>query len=145
MAHLGWLFVPSCLPPMRVRWSAFCLVLWMAAALLADAPRGEAIYREQCARCHGASGEGTKDNPDALAGDKSVEQLAALIAKTMPEDRDVKCTGDDATAVASYIHEAFYSPAAQLRNNPIRVELSRLTVRQYQNAVTDLIGSFRSQ
>jgi cytochrome c553 len=119
------------------------IVLWVLP-LWADPPRGEAIYREQCARCHGASGEGTKDYPDALAGDKSVEQLADLIARTMPEDKDVKCSGDDARDVAAYLHEAFYSPAAQLRANPVRVELSRLTVRQYQNSVTDLIGSFRS-
>ena len=31
------------------------------------------------------------------------------------------------------------------RNRPARIELSRLTVRQYQNAVTDLIGSFRGE
>jgi cytochrome c553 len=122
----------------------FVLFLLMATATWADPPRGEAIYREQCARCHGAAGEGTKDYPDALAGDKSIEQLTALIAKTMPEDKDIKCTGDDAREVASYMHEAFYSQAAQLLKNPVRVELSRLTVRQYQNAVTDLIGSFRS-
>src|SRR5205085_6438814 len=30
------------------------------------------------------------------------------------------------------------------RNRPPRIELSRLTVRQYQNTLADLIGSFRS-
>lgn len=115
-----------------------------ALPLRADPPRGEALYREQCARCHGAAGEGTADYPDALAGDKSVEQLADVIARTMPEDKDAKCSSAEARDVADYIHEAFYSPAAQLRTNPVRVELSRLTVRQYQNAVTDLLGSFRS-
>ena len=45
--------------------------------------------------------------------------------------------------VAAYIHEAFYSVDARVRNKPARVELSRLTVRQYQNALADLIGSFR--
>ena len=43
----------------------------------------------------------------------------------------------------TYIYETFYSPEARVRNKPARVELSRLTVRQYQNAVADLIGSFR--
>lgn len=129
---------------MRIHPLTACVVLLLASVLGADPPRGEIVYREQCARCHGAQGEGTADYPDALAGDKSVEQLADLIAKTMPEDKDVKCTGDDAREVSAYIHAAFYSPEAQLRQNPLRVELSRLTVRQYQNAVTDLIGSFRS-
>ena len=53
--------------------------------------------------------------------------------------------GEDAEKVAAYIYEAFYSKAAQARNpfRPARIELSRLTVRQYRNAVADLIGSFR--
>ena len=49
----------------------------------------------------------------------------------------------DAAKVAAYIYGEFYSPEAQVRNKPARVELSRLTVRQYQNAVADLVGSFR--
>src|SRR4051794_30007738 len=108
-----------------------CCLAFVIASASAEMPRGEAIYREQCARCHGVSGEGTKDNPDALAGDKSVEQLAALISKTMPEDKENKCSPEDAAAVAAHIFDAFYSPAAQLRTNPVRVELARLTVRQY--------------
>src|ERR687895_211345 len=51
----------------------------------------------------------------------------------------------DAARVAEYIYHRFYSPEAQARNKPARVELSRLTARQYQNAVADLVGSFRSK
>ena len=54
-----------------------------------------------------------------------------------------KCSAADAPKVAAYIHDAFYSPLAQERNRPARVALSRLTVRQLKNAVTDLVGSFR--
>ena len=61
----------------------------------------------------------------------------------MPQDSDEKCSPEDAHKVAAYIYDAFYSPEAQLRNKPVRIELSRLTVRQYQNSVADLIGSFR--
>ncbi|HEY2156907.1 MAG TPA: DUF1592 domain-containing protein [Isosphaeraceae bacterium] len=104
---------------------------------------GQRIYKEQCARCHGKAGEGSEDYPRTLAGDKSVKQLAKLIAKTMPEDDPGTCTGDNADAVASYIYDAFYSKTAQERNRPARIELARLTVRQYRNAVADLIGSFR--
>jgi len=46
--------------------------------------------------------------------------------------------------VSAFIHDAFYSPIAQERNRPARIELSRLTVRQYQNAVSDLVASFRN-
>ena len=61
----------------------------------------------------------------------------------MPEDDPGTCTGPEAEKVAAYIYDAFYSRTAQARNAPARVELARLTVRQYRNAVADLIGSFR--
>jgi cytochrome c553 len=109
----------------------------------ADAGPGEAIYRQQCAECHGASGEGTEDNPKPLAGDKSVAQLSKLIARTMPEDDPGTCVGEDADRVAAYIHEAFYTKNAKAAAKAPRIEVSRLTVRQYRNAVADLIGSFR--
>jgi Protein of unknown function (DUF1592)/Protein of unknown function (DUF1588)/PA14 domain/Protein of unknown function (DUF1595)/Cytochrome C oxidase, cbb3-type, subunit III len=108
--------------------------------LAADPPKGEAIYARQCLSCHGKAGEGSKEYPHALVGDKSVQELAKYIEKTMPEDDPGTCTGDDARKVAEFIHDAFYSTVAQARNQPARIELSRLTVRQYQNALTDLIG-----
>ena len=92
-------------------------------------------------------GEGTDDHyPRPLVGERSVAGLARLIAKTMPEDAPGECVGEDADKVAAYIYESFYSKAAQARNKfqPPRIELSRLTVRQYRNAVADLIGSFRA-
>lgn len=119
----------------------------LAAAVPASAgeePAGARIYRERCASCHGANGEGTEDEyPQPLAGDRSVGQLARYIARTMPADDPGACEGEDAEAVAAFIHEAFYSPAARARNRPARIELSRLTVGQYRNAVADLIGTFR--
>jgi len=126
------------------------LILAMASsAAWADGPvlSGEQIYRQKCASCHGASGEGTEDHyPRPLIGERPVASLARLIAKTMPEDAPGECVGVDAERVAAYIYNTFYSKDAQGRNKfrlP-RIELSRLTVRQYRNAVTDLIGSFRS-
>ena len=105
---------------------------------------GAEIYKADCSRCHGTKGEGVADKHDEpLYGDRSVEALARLIARTMPEDKDQKCSPADADKVAAYIHEEFYSPAARLRNQPARVQLSRLTVTQYENVIADLIGLFR--
>src|SRR5262245_48501258 len=135
-------------PTVRVRLTAtlvLLLPLAVAPAIAADADTGEQIYRERCASCHGAKGEGTLDEyPYPLIGQKSVGQLTRLIAKTMPADDPGTCTGPEAEKVATYIHETFYSKAAQVRNKPARVELARLTVRQYRNAVADLIGTFRT-
>src|SRR5436190_11850594 len=52
-------------------------LLWLAALLApgmvaAQGRTGEQIYRQQCATCHGAAGEGTEDNyPRRLAGERS--------------------------------------------------------------------------
>jgi hypothetical protein len=138
------------LPPVRIL-ACYGLILWFAAAAcplaaFADEGRkGEQIYRQRCAKCHGASGEGTDEEyPDPLTGDKSAVQLARFIAKKMPKDSPQKCSEEEAKNVAAYIFEAFYSKAAQERTKLPRIELARLTVRQYQNAIADLIGSFRT-
>lgn len=104
---------------------------------------GEQVYRQQCAGCHGIKGEGSKHYPKPLTGSQSVGQLARFIAQSMPPGPR-KCTGEDARKVAAYIYDAFYSPLAQERGRPARIELSRLTVGQYRNAVADLVGSFRA-
>ena len=115
-----------------------------ASARAADARSGAEIYKQLCASCHGPAGEGVKAHyPQPLAGDKSVAELAELITKTMPEGEPEKCVGPEAERVAQYLYDTFYSPIAQARNRPAKLELSRLTVRQYRNAVTDLLNSFR--
>jgi mono/diheme cytochrome c family protein len=112
----------------------------MPAARAADHP-GLAVYREHCVRCHGPDGSGTKNVPEPLAGDRSVNQLAAVIDETMPEDDPALVTGDAARQVAEYIHAAFYSRVARERNRPPRVEPSRLTARQYRNAIVDIFSA----
>jgi mono/diheme cytochrome c family protein len=124
-------------------WIFLILALVPAAINAADKP-GEKIYVDQCARCHGKAGEGVaKVYAQPLIGQKSVKQLAKYISETMPEDDPGSCKGPDADAVAEYIHESFYSPAAQARNKPARIELARLTNKQYRYALSDLVGSFR--
>jgi len=103
---------------------------------------GEKLFRAQCSSCHGAHGEGAAGYPKPLIGSKSVDQLNAFIAKSMPPG-PVHCSKAAAMKIAPYIFNAFYSPVAQARNRPPRVELSRLTVDQFRNSVTDLVGGFR--
>lgn len=133
--------------PIHTRLLFFSLAtigLAIPVARAEDPDLGERIYRDKCAVCHGEKGEGNPDEyPHPLAGDRSIAQLARLIERTMPADEPGTCKGDDAQAVAKFIHDAFYSKAARERNKPARVELARLTVRQYRNAVTDLVGGFQ--
>jgi cytochrome c553 len=118
---------------------------WLASAVAAEAPSGEQIFRQKCASCHGAAGEGTKKHKEPLVGDRALPELTKVIAKTMPENRPGSLSAEEAERVAAYIHETFYSAAARERNQPPRIELARLTVRQYRNAVADLVGTFRTQ
>ena len=128
-----------------LRWAGVLVLCVAQQTVHAAEHPGLAIYKEHCARCHADNGAGTKDVPDPLVGDFSVNQLAAYIDETMPEDDPTQVTGEAARQVAEYIHGAFYSPVARDRNRPARVELSRLTVRQYRNTVADLIASFRGR
>ena len=105
--------------------------------------RGRAVYESRCVSCHGKNGSGTTDVPAAIFGDRPTSDLADLVSRTMPEGSPEDCTGDDARAVAEWMQQQFYSPEAQAKLNPPRIELSRLTVSQYRNAIADLGASFR--
>ncbi len=127
---------------------AFCYLLGLAVAGLgrtaaAAELSGEQIFTTKCAACHGPHGEGTKKHRPPLAGDKSLAQLLDVIGREMPEDDPGTLSKHDTEAVANYVYTAMYSPTAQQRNRPARIELARLTVGQYRQAVADLIGSFR--
>ncbi len=123
---------------MRVVLPALFLAILSVSA--AAEPRGAVIYRELCAECHGAKGEGVEDGyEEPLYGDKSIADLADLIDRTMPEDEEELCVGEDAEAVAAYIFDAFYSPEAQARLHPPRIALARLTNRQYRESIADLV------
>jgi hypothetical protein len=123
---------------------AFVLTFILASVgVAADGPTGEQLYKRKCSTCHGADGQGSKAHPQALAGDKPLAELTKIVQKTMPEDDPGTLSADEAARVTAYVYDAFYSPDAQVRNRPPRVELSRLTVRQYRNALADLVGSFR--
>ena len=104
---------------------------------------GERIYRQTCADCHGGRGEGVeKKYKESLIGDWSQARLARYIEKNMPDDHPGTLAQRESEAVAAYVFDSFYSPAAQARLSPARIELAHLTNRQYAVAVADLIRSF---
>lgn len=127
----------------RLSW----LTLWLLTpyAFAATAPHpGKVIYDKLCLECHGDKGQGVEGKyDDSLVGNRTVDALAKKIEKTMPEDNEGACVGPDAQAVAAYIYDAFYSPEAQVRLNPPKKDLARLTIPQFRNSVMDVIGRFR--
>lgn len=134
-----------------------CAASPLGDSLAADAPAngraagkqdasGAALYQTLCADCHGPQGEGVDGAyDDPLTGGLSLLELTKYINDTMPQDEAERCVGEDARRVARYIFDTFYSDADRARHKPPRIELAHLTVRQYQNAVADLIGSFLGQ
>lgn len=131
-------------PRLTAAWCILVVLVFVGRSLAAEESRGAIVYREKCASCHGGKGEGVaNEHPTPLLGDRSVKELTLYIDKTMPKGSPEDCSTDEAAAVAEYIHHEFYSPLAQARNKPARIELSRLTVRQYQESLADLVGSFR--
>ena len=106
--------------------------------------RGRKIYQETCADCHGEQGEGVEGlYDDPLVGDATIGELTKQISATMPEGDAEACVGEDAASVASFIHHAFYSEAARIRNRPPRVSMVRLTAEQLRQSLADLHGRFQ--
>lgn len=123
--------------------AALFSALSCTVAPAASASSGAQIYRLKCADCHGAAGEGVAGKyREALTGDWALSKLSHYVAKNMPEDAPETLSARDAAAVSAYIYEAFYSPAAQERLNPARIQLAHLTNRQFAVTVADLIGRF---
>ena len=78
--------------------------------------RGEAIYKANCAQCHGADGAGQRSDGQTLfpavwgarsfnwgAGMSDIQNAAAFISVNMPQDRPGVLTGQQAWDVAAYI------------------------------------------
>ncbi|MFI4874280.1 MAG: c-type cytochrome, partial [Blastopirellula sp. JB062] len=125
-----------------LRWglTTFAVGILIVSAAPAAKPDGGEIFRRLCADCHGDQGEGVSGAAEnALRGNKSIAELAMTIEATMPEDDPSACQGEEAKAVAQFIHEKFYAGETA----PARIELARLTVDQYENTLADLIASFR--
>lgn len=126
--------------------AAACTLVSAAAGAAPPPPPhpGKIIYDKLCLECHGDKGQGVEGKyDDMLTGNRTVDALAKKIEKTMPEDNEGACVGPDAKAVAAYIYDAFYSPAAQARLHPPAKDLARLTIPQFRNNVMDLVGRFR--
>jgi thiosulfate dehydrogenase len=77
-----------------------------------DSSRGHALFRENCARCHGTDGQGIGVVP-ALWGRSSysigasmarVERAASFIRRNMPIDRPGSLTDQQAFDIAAYIN-----------------------------------------
>jgi hypothetical protein len=102
--------------------------------------RGAALYQQMCQVCHGETGEGglgpvLRDTP------RKHHELRAAIEDRMPANNPGQCTGECATAIASFIRQGLTSSALRcdaVPPGPRRLRL--LTRREYRATVRDLFG-----
>lgn len=78
--------------------------------------RGQDIYIQQCAACHGANGEGGSGGPLTPDTCNSCQTLPGLIernANTMPPHQPALCIGDCAEQTARYIKAGYIEVSPQ--------------------------------
>ena len=82
-----------------------------------DAGRGQGLYAQQCASCHGASGKGgiaqAIDSPENCPSCASQSSLAAYIDAEMPDSNPASCTGSCAQDIAAFIRAQIYTDASE--------------------------------
>ena len=118
--------------------------LGLAAAAAADPnsanAKGEAVYARQCLSCHGKGGKGARSIRTRWWATSRFSNCPSTSPRRCPTTTPTPAPATRLGRWRNTSTAAFYSNVARARNQPARIELSRLTVRQYQNAVCDLIG-----
>lgn len=98
---------------------------------------GKALFGTRCAPCHGARGEGGSGYNKPLSDSRSAAELTAFVAKSMPPGQGTPRL--QAQAIATYLKATLGAPTSNAR-----VELQRLTVRQFRNSVADLLTGYHA-
>lgn len=106
---------------------------------------GEQVYSKHCMECHGDRGQGVVDEyGKPLVGEWPLQKLVRYVEKTMPDDKPGLVKGKDAENVARFIFDSFYKKP-ELFQKESRVELARLTNRQFRQSLSDLFAQFEGQ
>ena len=126
-----------------MRWAALLALVWACANEgPSNAPPteldGAEIYAEQCARCHGAVGQGRR-GPPVTGWTDTREALVEVIDETMPFSSPRDCRGACAEVVADYVLTLDgVLQCDDIEPTPRRLRL--LTRREYAAAVRDLLA-----
>jgi mono/diheme cytochrome c family protein len=106
----------------------------------AQARRGQALFKERCASCHGDALGGangpplTGDEFMALWATQSVSDLVAKILNTMPADDPGKLTRQQSTDLAAHILQVAKFPAGQVDLAADDAAQKLITIRPSQTA-----------
>ena len=102
-----------------------------------DHARGEALYREHCAPCHGLVGDGGV-GPALRGWPHGQDALVTAIDATMPPQNPAVCTGACAVDVAAYVLTLGEATCDGLVTAAPR-QLRLLTRREYDATARDLL------
>ena len=107
-----------------------------------SAQAGQILYNKHCAECHGDKGQGVEDEySKPLIGDWPIEKIIRYVDKTMPDYEPGLVKGREAEEVSRFIFESFYQKP-ELFQMESRIELARLTNRQFRQSVADIFSQF---
>ncbi len=110
-----------------------------------DNIKGRNLFIQYCAECHGERGEGVEDEySKPLVGDWSINKLINYVDETMPDYDPKLVTGSDAETISRYVYQSFYRKP-ELFSKKEKIQLSRLTNRQFRQSVADLFSQFLGQ
>ena len=105
--------------------------------------RGQSIFMEQCAGCHGVSGEGVGSFP-ALNNELDLATMINTIVTSMPFGSPASCDQACAEDVAAFIETLWVTElTCDTSLTPVSYgarQLKILTQQEYQNSIEDLIG-----
>jgi mono/diheme cytochrome c family protein len=113
----------------------------------AQATRAQALYKDQCASCHGAAGEGTIGPP--VAGDifltswsgRPVAELVDKIQKTMPFNLPGSLSRPQSIELATYILQVGKFPAGQAELTEAQLAQVTFPIRAAASAATATGGT----
>ena len=121
------------------------LLVFLRAWCSPEFETGKKLYIQHCAECHGENGEGVEDEfSKPLVGDWPLGKLTDYVIKTMPDYDPELVTGKEAEAVSKFVFESFYKKPELFRKES-RIQLARLTNRQFKQSIADLFSQFEGQ
>lgn len=118
---------------------AACTEKPTATSTAAELAHGQALYKDLCASCHGAKGEGGM-GPRLRDYAKSEAVLTRIIDDRMPQGAPEKCDGDCPPSIAKYILATFKGDVVCDAPQPLARGLRMLTRRELEATTADLLG-----